>query len=151
MTIQQISGEDNTQFSGQRAEDFVPRFFEPNHTLDRNNFQKLQGGAREIHFSNDEFFNPTKSVKSVLIDGVELSAGDRVCIRPSCPTDALDIILAGKTAVIEALEQDVGGQIHLGLALEGDSQGYLDAVRQSGYRFFYPADEVEPCKREVAS
>ena len=124
---------------------------EPAARLDSNDFSELQDGRREVHFPTGNFSNSTKPVKSVLIDGIELGAGDRVCIRPLRQIDPIDLILAGKTAVIEALEQDVDGGIHLGLVLDGDSEGYLNAARESGYLFFYPAAEVEPCKQEVVS
>jgi hydrogenase maturation protease len=144
-----------TMTDGEKTEmqldDFSRRILERTQAVDGEDILKLHGGMRPVHLSNEEFFNPTHSVKSVRTGGVELSAGDKVLIRPTRRADAIDLILAGKTAVIEALEQDAEGQVHLALVLDDDPGGDLGMARQSGHRFFYRADEVEPCKVEVPS
>ncbi len=56
----------------------------------------------------------------------------------------MDIILAGKVAVIEAIEQDYEENIHLALVMEDDPGHDLGMLRQPGHRFFYQLEEVEP-------
>ena len=58
----------------------------------------------------------------------------------------MDIALAGKIAIIEALEQDVENEVHFALVLEDDPGRELGLMRQPGHRFFYGADEVEPIR-----
>ena len=58
----------------------------------------------------------------------------------------MDLALAGKTAVIEALECDAEDRIQLALVLEDDPGKDLGMMRQPGHRFFYGVDEIEPVK-----
>jgi hypothetical protein len=98
------------------------------------------------HFSHDDFFSPRRSVRTVRVRGVPLTAGDCVLIRPTRHTDAIDVILDGKSAVIEAIEEDAQGRIHLALVLRDEAGSEPDLSRAR--RFFYRDDEVEPCKPE---
>lgn len=74
----------------------------------------------------------------------DVHKGDRVRIRPKSRADAMDIILDGKTAVVEAVEQDAEGKFHLALVLDDDPGKDLGMMRQPGHRFFYGLEEVEP-------
>ena len=56
----------------------------------------------------------------ILVDGVSLKCGDRVVLRPRGRSDILDLALAGKIAVIEAIEQDYEGQAHVAVVVEDD-------------------------------
>ena len=58
----------------------------------------------------------------------------------------MDLALAGKTAVIESVQQDAEERIHLALVLQDDPGKDLGLLRQPGHRFFYGLDEVEPIK-----
>ena len=87
-----------------------------------------------------------RGCKAARCRGVELKAGDRVRIRPKKRADVMDIALAGKIAIIEALEQDVENEVHFALVLEDDPGRELGLMRQPGHRFFYGADEVEPIR-----
>jgi hydrogenase maturation protease len=95
------------------------------------------------------------TVDRVPHEGGDLAAGARVRL---CPRrrggDAMDLLLAGKTAVIEAIEQDYDGGIHLALVFDEDPGRDLGLIRQPGHRFFYAPDEVEllaPPSVEAAS
>ena len=81
---------------------------------------------------------------SIRVDGVEVRAGDRVRLWPRPGGDIMDMALAGKTAVIEALEQDYEGKFQLAVVLEDDPGKDLGLLRQPGHRFFFKAEEVEP-------
>jgi hypothetical protein len=84
----------------------------------------------------------------VSVGGVSLKAGDRVRIHPKGRADIMDLALAGKTAVIEAIEQDSEGRVHLALVLEDDPGKDLGLMRQPGHRFFYGTSEIEPLRRD---
>ena len=73
-----------------------------------------------------------------------VQTGDRVRIRPKSRADAMDMMLDGKTAVVEAVEQDAEGKFHLALVLDDDPGKDLGMLRQPGHRFFYGIEEVEP-------
>jgi hypothetical protein len=70
-------------------------------------------------------------------------AGDRVRLRPGRSADAFDLILAGKTAVIESVERDYEDNVHLAVVLEDDPGRDLGELRQPGHRFFFSPAEVE--------
>ncbi len=81
---------------------------------------------------------------SVEINGVEVRRGSRVKLRPRTRGDAFDGALAGRTAVVEKVEQDMEGQVKLAVVVEDDPGRDLGAQRQPGHRFFFELDEVEP-------
>ena len=84
------------------------------------------------------------AIDRVSHEGIELKAGARVRLRPRPRGgDAMDLLLAGKTAVIEAIEQDYDGAIHLALVFDDDPGRDLGLLRQPGHRFFYAPHEVE--------
>lgn len=93
------------------------------------------------------FAEPAR-LESVRVFGVDLRKGDRVRLWPqhgeSRRADIMDTVLAGKIAVIEAIEQDFEDQVHLAVVIEDDPGRDLGDLRQPGHRFFFRPDEVEP-------
>jgi hydrogenase maturation protease len=83
-------------------------------------------------------------VDDLRIAGVEVRPGSRVKLRPRAGGDVMDIALAGKTAVIEAVEQDYEGKVHLCVVVDDDPGRDIGLMRQPGHRFFFTPDEVEP-------
>ena len=63
--------------------------------------------------------------------------------------DILDVALAGQTAIIEAIEQDLEKRVNLALVIENDTGKDLGMMRQPGHRFFYGVDEIEPLVEEL--
>jgi hypothetical protein len=61
----------------------------------------------------------------------------------------MDMALEGKTAVIEAIEQDFENRIYLALVLDDDPGKELGMLRQPGHRFFYSPEEVELLRDET--
>lgn len=80
----------------------------------------------------------------VEVEGVPIKKGDRVRLRPRKGGDIFDIALAGKTATIEAIEQDYENNIHLAVIVDDDPGRDMGLLRQPGHRFFFTPDEVEP-------
>ena len=78
------------------------------------------------------------------ISGVPLRVGDRVRLCPTRKADIMDMALAGKIAVIEAIEQDFEDQIQLAVVVDDDPGREFGMMRQPGHRFFFSPDEVEP-------
>ena len=69
--------------------------------------------------------------------------GQRVRLQPRGGADAFDIILRGKMATIQSLEQDFEGQVHLCVTIDEDPGRDLGATGQPGHRFFFRPEEVE--------
>ena len=93
-------------------------------------------------------WNPLEEAKiapeSVRVFGVELRVGDRVRLCPTKKADIMDMALAGKIAVIEAIEQDFEDRIQLAVVVDDDPGREFGMLRQPGHRFFFSPDEVEP-------
>jgi hydrogenase maturation protease len=74
--------------------------------------------------------------------GAELRAGTRVRLHPRAGGDVFDLALAGRSAVIERIEQDMEGEIRLAVVVDDDPGRELGFARQPGHRFFFSPDEV---------
>ncbi|MGA9770683.1 MAG: hypothetical protein WBV94_16705 [Blastocatellia bacterium] len=83
-------------------------------------------------------------IEGVQVAGIELKPGDRVRLRPRAGGDIFDLALAGKIAVIEAIEQDYENRIHLAVIIDDDPGKDMGLLRQPGHRFFFSVEEVEP-------
>ena len=88
---------------------------------------------------------------SVALGATELRAGSRVVLRPRPGGDIFDLALAGRSAVIEAIEEDVDGTITLAVVVEDDPGQDLGYARQPGHRFFFSPSEVEPLAGDPAA
>ncbi len=90
--------------------------------------------------------------ESVRVGGVMLRKGDRVRLRPEGGNaDIFDLVLEGKPAVIESLEQDFEGRIYLSVTVEDDPGRDLGTLGQPGHRFFFRPEEVEPLGPEEST
>jgi hydrogenase maturation protease len=89
-------------------------------------------------------------VDKLPVAGAEIRVGDRVRLRPSKGGDVMDIALAGQIALVESLEQDYEGKVHVCVVLDDDPGRDLGLLRQPGHRFFFDAGEVEPLPPEEA-
>jgi len=80
----------------------------------------------------------------VVVDRVEIRRGSQVRLTPRPGGDAFDLALAGRTAVVEAIEQDMEGSVLLAVTVDDDPGRDLGERRQPGHRFFFSTEEVEP-------
>jgi hypothetical protein len=83
------------------------------------------------------------TMESVNVSGMEIRQGMRVRLRPRLGGDIFDLALAGKLAVVEAIEQDYEGKVHLAVVLDDDPGRDMGMLRQPGHRFFFSPEEVE--------
>jgi hypothetical protein len=84
-----------------------------------------------------------RRLECIHVGPAEVRVGDRVRLRPLGRADIMDMALAGKTATIEAIEQDFEGSVHLAVIVDDDPGKDLGLLRQPGHRFFFRAEEVE--------
>jgi hydrogenase maturation protease len=75
-----------------------------------------------------------------------IDPGTRVRLRPKAGRDPWDAMLAGRTGLVERVEEDMEGQVHLAVALDDDPAEDLGPSRP-GRHFFFAPDEVEPLFR----
>lgn len=86
----------------------------------------------------------------IRVAGIELRRGSRVRLAPARRADILDMALAGHSAVIEAIEQDLEGRIQVAVIVEADPGRELGAMRQPGHRFFFGPEELQPLEPPAA-
>jgi len=84
------------------------------------------------------------TLEFINLGGVEIKIGDRVWLKPRSGGDIFDLALAGKTATIEAIEQDYENNIHLAVIIDDDPGKDMGFLRKPGHRFFFTPEEVEP-------
>jgi hypothetical protein len=79
----------------------------------------------------------------VLINGVPVGRGSKVLMRPGARrADAQDLFLAGREALVEAVLQDVDGQVHVAVTPVADPMAELQ--RAQGRFLYFAPDELEP-------
>ncbi|WP_327382521.1 MULTISPECIES: hypothetical protein [unclassified Streptomyces] len=79
----------------------------------------------------------------ITVDGARVGPGSRVLLRPGLRrTDAQDLFLQGRTALVEAVLHDVDGGVHLAVTVEDDPGA--DIRREQGRFLYFQPDEVTP-------
>lgn len=81
-------------------------------------------------------------VDAVLVNGIRVARGSQVRLRPRRNADAQDIFIAGKTARVTSVHEDVEGNKHVGVVVDDDPAAELHDW-YGRYLYFSP-DEIEP-------
>jgi hypothetical protein len=79
----------------------------------------------------------------IRVGAVTFKTGAPVRLRPKSGGDIFDLALAGKTATIESIEQDLEERVYIVVTVDDDPGKDLGDQRQPGHRFFFAPDEVE--------
>jgi hydrogenase maturation protease len=85
----------------------------------------------------------------VVVAGVAVGPGSRVRLRPRSQADVFDLVLDGRVAVVESVEQDAEGAFHVAVTLDDDPGRDLGEARMPGHRFFYSTEEIEPMGEQL--
>jgi hydrogenase maturation protease len=90
--------------------------------------------------------NRGQDARDTTPDGVitYLRRGGRVRLKPRAGGDLLDGALAGRVAVIDAIEEDDRATAHVAVFLEDDPGRDLAAAHHLAHRFFFAPEELEP-------
>lgn len=157
LTLRILTMTDDEKREMRGVDEQARRLLERTEALPKDGLLKMHGTLRQpdqgtpkspVQF--DDFFGAGTRLDGITIGDVYLKPGDRVRLRPKNRADAIDMIVAGRTAVIEAVEQDLEKRVHLAVVLESDPGKDLGLMRQPGHRFFYGLDEVEPLREAVS-
>lgn len=73
-----------------------------------------------------------------------LRIGGLVRLNPGPAGDIFDLALAGMTAVIESIEEDREGRIHVSVTVLDDPGRDLGVAGKPGHRFYFRPEELEP-------
>jgi hypothetical protein len=120
--------------------------------------QRLHGVLRDPHLGEPglipeipdgvEWWDPLADnavrpdIDAVLVNGVRVSRGSRVRLRPGRRADAQDLFFAGKTARVTSVHEDVDGNQHVGVVVDDDPAA--DLHDWYGRYLYFAPDEVEP-------
>jgi hypothetical protein len=92
----------------------------------------------------NDMFERNSQPTFILVGDKAVQAGDRVRLHPVAHADAFDLLLDGKIARIEAIQQDMEHRVYLVVTLDEDPGREQDDERVlPGHRFFFFPDEVE--------
>lgn len=81
-------------------------------------------------------------IDAVLVNGIRVARGSRVRLRPTRNADAQDIFVAGKTARVTSVHEDVEGKKHVGVVVDDDPAA--DLHDWYGRYLYFSPDEIEP-------
>lgn len=98
----------------------------------------------ELWSELDEFWvESTRPGPAVIeVEGGELRRGSLVRLQPRPGGDIFDLTLGGQLAVVEGIDEDLDGGIHIAVTLARDPGRDLGEARHPGHRFFFSLDEV---------
>jgi hypothetical protein len=153
---------DSEQEEMRRGDPHARAILERLETLPNEHLLKVHGAIRgmrpvesapseKVHGSIEPWnpFEERPLLESVSVFGVELRKGDRVRLWPQKKADIMDLVMDGKFAVIEAIEQDLEDHIQLAVVLDDDPGRDMGLLRQPGHRFFFSPEEIEPVGAEI--
>jgi hypothetical protein len=143
LTLRVMTMTDSEKEEMRQSDPRARQILERVESLREDELLRMHGVVRELRSFDDDLFSNDRRLEVVEFNGAQLRVGDRVKIRPKSRADIMDIALEGKTAIIEAIEEDAEKRIHLALVLDDDPGKDLGLMRQPGHRFFYTLDEVE--------
>ena len=88
------------------------------------------------------------SIDCVFVDGVKVGKGSAVRLQPKRRADVWDTFLAGKTATVAAVHQDLENQFYVAVHVDDDPA--TDLHEWYGRSLFFSPDEIEPLAQEGA-
>jgi hydrogenase maturation protease len=104
-------------------------------------------GSKEISMEHDpdRFLDKMarSGVQEIDIGGTLLRPGSQVRLKPRPCGDIVDMALAGRIAVIEAIDEDDVGAAHVAVTLDDFSGWDLEAAKHPAHRFFFDPSELE--------
>lgn len=83
-------------------------------------------------------------LEQIWIRDIQVGPGSRVRLWPRGRADILDEALEGKTATVEAIEQDYDNRVFLAVTVDDDPGKDFGEQRKPAHRFFFRPEEIEP-------
>lgn len=127
-------------------------------TLSPEQFMKLHGAIRDLRPLNARHNEECSTLdrgedgppRSVSLASGEASVGSRVILHPTARADAFDLLLQGKTARVEDIQQDFENRLYLVVTLDDDpGREQWDERILPGHRFFFFPEELELLREQL--
>jgi hypothetical protein len=121
------------------------RIVERSSSIPPEMFERLHGALRHLPPTNvEQFFNPPHEDPdhaAIETPGGLIAKGARVRLAPKHRADSMDMFLAGRIAIVEAVHRDVEDRAFVAVRMEGEAAADLHGVYNRFY-YFHP-DEIE--------
>ena len=88
-------------------------------------------------------------IDAILVNGIRVARDSRVRLRPRRNADAQDMFVAGKTARVTSVHEDVEGNKHVGVVVDDDPAA--DLHNWYGRYLYFSPDEIEPLEAEQST
>jgi len=141
LTLRILTMTDAEKREAAASDPLTRRLLERTEALTANDMAKLHGALRSPR---------QPALASVSDQGQTLQVGSRVLLKPKSGGDVMDIVLAGKIAIVEAIERDFEDRVHVAVTIEDDPGRDLGLDRYPGHRFFFSREELEPIAAEAS-
>jgi hypothetical protein len=103
-------------------------------------------GALHGTMRSADFFNPATTAAPetavAMVNGVSISRGSRVRLRPNRRADAMDMFLAGQDATVAGVYRDVDDRVYIAVTVDADPAASLH--ESFGRYFYFDPSEIEP-------
>ncbi len=133
LTLRVLTLSDEEKALAAATDDRTRRLIERTESLPREQLAGLHGAVRS-----------PASATAISVDDVPLRPGDRVRLRPGLGGDIFDLVLNGRVATIESIQQDYEDRFHVAVTLDDDPGQDLGRAGQPGHRFFFKPEELVP-------
>jgi len=151
LTLRVMTLTDEEKREACASDDRARRIIERCDTIPPEIFERLHGAIRSMDQpSTEAFFNPPDELPekaTVEVGGRSVSRGTRVRLTPTRRADSMDLFLAGRTAVVEAVHHDVENRVYVAVTVEDDPAADIQG-RVGRFFYFYP-DELELVEKEI--
>jgi hypothetical protein len=117
----------------------VRELLQRTHALSDEHLMDMHGRA-SLRPSDTE--SPSQP-SSLPFNGSFVRPGDRVRLRPRGRADAMDLILNGRLATVQSIEQDFEDNFYVAVTIDDDPGRDLGESGLPGHRFFFRGDEIE--------
>ena len=145
LTLRVMTLTDEEKREACAADDRAREIIERSDSIPPEVFERLHGAVRGVRPSSvEQFFNPPgedPDRAAVETPGGRVSKGARVRLAPKRRSDSMDLFLAGRIAIVEAVHRDVEDRVYVAVSVEGDAAADLHGCYRRFY-YFYP-DEIE--------
>jgi hypothetical protein len=109
---------------------------------------RLHGVIRSFEEMLNPSDVPSPDHAVIQIGTATISRGSRVRLAPQKRADSMDMFLAGRIAVVDAVHRDLEDRIYVAVTLEDDPGA--DLHRAYGRFFYFSPEEVVPIRPETA-
>ncbi len=150
LTLRILTLTDKEKAEVRASEDRARKILERAESLPAEHLMKLHGTIRGLAPARQETWSAWDNwanravAQSVRVNGAEVKPGDRVRLRPTKRADIFDTALDGRVAIVTAIEQDFEDNVQVAVVVEDDPGRDLGEMRQTGHRFFFAPEEIEP-------